>query len=192
VKDPTWTFTGELGPQEVTKLNQIVYHDLRVHGLEAFVEKVIEKLYPDAEDYDLNDKNHARIFKQAKKEVVRESIYAWNLVRGRFKEGSRGESIVAPIDSIGSLHIMWKTVLDHYSECNSKRGVWELTQKLFNKELIQSKDILTHFGQLKTTLLDIQNLVTNPNSVGLATPTTRRLAFATTTQRDSQMRNRKR
>jgi len=182
VKDPTWTFTGELGPEEFTKLKQVVYHDLRVHGLEAFVEKDIEELYPDAEDYDLTDRNYRRMFKQAKKEVVRESIYAWNLVRGRFKEGSRGESIVAPTDPIGSLHIMWKTVLDHYSECNSKRGVWELAQKLFNKELTKSKDILAHFGQLKTTINDIQNLVKNPNpndSVGLTTPTTRRLEFAT-------------
>ena len=59
-KDTNWLFTGLEGPQEVSKMKEIGIHDLRIYGLEKYLDKDITDLAPKPSDYDLKQQQERR------------------------------------------------------------------------------------------------------------------------------------
>ena len=59
-RDPNWLFTWLEGPQEVSKMKEIGIHDLRIYGLETFLDKDITDLAPKPSDYDLKQQQERR------------------------------------------------------------------------------------------------------------------------------------
>ena len=75
-RDPDWLFSGLDGPQEVTKMKEIIMHDLRLYGLEKFLDQDISELAPDKEDYDLTIPSERRLLQAEKQRLVEDAARA--------------------------------------------------------------------------------------------------------------------
>ena len=98
LRDPGWFFTGLEGPQEVTKFKEIVTHDLRLYGLEKFLEQDISEVAPNPLNYDLTIPSKRRQLVSDKLRIVKDATKAWTLVRNRFKQGSPAEALIKPTE----------------------------------------------------------------------------------------------
>jgi hypothetical protein len=188
-RDPDWLFSGLDGPQEVTKMKEIIMHDLRLYGLEKFLDQDISELAPDKEDYDLKIPSERRLLQADKQRLVEDAARAWTLVRNRFKKGSPAEALIKPTEQTGALNVLWKIFLTQYDNRTNRRGALELMQKFFDNDIKYNSDLIAHFIFLQDTIQEIQGLATKPENtvqVGISTPLNTRIDFSTDTERISR------
>ena len=188
-RDPDWLFSGLDGPQEVTKMKEIIMHDLRLYGLEKFLDHDISELAPDKDDYDLKIPSERRLLQADKQKLVEDAARAWTLVRNRFKKGSPAEALIKPTEQTGALNVLWKIFLTQYDNRTNRRGALELMQKFFDNDIKYNSDLIAHFIFLQDTIQEIQGLAAKPENtiqVGISTPLNTRIDFSSDTERISR------
>ena len=189
LRDPGWFFSGLEGPQEVTKFKEVVTHDLRLYGLEKFLEQDISELAPNPVNYDLTIPSERRQLASDKLKIVEDATKAWTLVRNRFKQGSPAEALIKPTDQHGALNALWKIFVTQYDNRTHRRGALELMEKFFDNDIKYNSDLIANYIFLQDTIQEVQALASTPNiaaQIGISTPLATRLDFTSDTERISR------
>jgi hypothetical protein len=189
LREPEWQFSGLGGPHEVTKLKEVVSHDLRLYGLEKFLEQDIAELAPNTADYDITIPSERRLLAADKLRVVEDAARAWTLVRNRFKAGSPAEALVKPTEHSGALNVLWKIFTTQYDNRTNRRGALEIMQKFFDNDIKYNNDLIANFIFLQDTIQEIQTLAIRPDNmaqVGISTPLRTSLDFRSDTDRTTR------
>ena len=184
--EPAWQFTGELGPQEVAKMKELVVNDLRLLSLDRFLTEPIEALTPDKKLYDLTALADQRKFKLDCEEVLKQATQAWTLIRQRFKPGSAAESLIKSCDESGAADTLWQTFTSHNCNRTTRAGIMQIIERFFDDKVAISPDILAYFTLYNDIFREIQSvpqLQHSANSLtGLSSPLRQRLPISATPQ----------
>ena len=178
-REPAWQFSGEHGPQEVSKMKEIITNDLRILSLDRFLTEPIEALTPDPKLYDHTSLTDQRKFKLDCEEVLKQATQAWSIIRQRFRQGSAAESLIKSCDEEGAADKLWTTFTNHYCNRTTRAGIMQIVERFFDDKVAINPDILSYFTLYNDIFREIQSvplLQHSANSLtGLSSPLRQRL-----------------